>query len=239
MRLQDRIPKSWRLQYQLRKRQRQDKKKGILSKLAQSSTNPNDIIDYQQVTAITQPIKRSYLFENKIHNLQLGYMNIRKVLIQPQQIFSFWHILGEPNAKNGYKIGRNLVNGVLTEGYGGGLCQLASILYHTALVSGLPIVERYNHSLDIYEESNRFTPLGADATVVYGYKDLRLENPFQAPIQFRFEITTEIITCQLWSPKPLKAEKLTFERHITGKNIKVITRNTIGESIAVSTYIKL
>ncbi len=84
---------------------------------------------------------------------------------------------------------RNLVNGKIQFTYGGGICQVAGILYHLALMAGLDILERHSHSLDIYTEVERFTPLGADATVVYGYKDLRIRNNTGHPICFEIYIT--------------------------------------------------
>jgi hypothetical protein len=49
-------------------------------------------------------------------------------------------------------------------------------VYHIGIIAGLDIIERYNHSVDIYTDDTRFAPLGTDATVVYGYKDLRIRN---------------------------------------------------------------
>jgi len=59
--------------------------------------------------------------------------------------------------------------------YGGGLCQLSGIIYHAVLEAGLEILERHPHSLDIYTATTRYTPLGSDAAVVYGHKDLRFK----------------------------------------------------------------
>ncbi len=236
MRWQNLIPKAWRLQYQLQKRTYKDRKNGILDLLA-TPTNQHLKLDYR--IEITQPIKKSYLFENKIHNLQLGKNKIESIILSPHQIFSFWYILGHPNAKNGFKKGRNLINGKLKEDYGGGLCQLASILYHVALLGGLTILERHNHSLDIYEEADRFTPLGADATVVYGYKDLRFSNPYQIPLQFKFDITTEHITCKLYSSLPILQRKIVFKRQYNGSQIKVITLQNQHQQLTTSYYKKL
>lgn len=47
------------------------------------------------------------------------------------------------------------------------------------------IVERHSHSIDIYQEHERFTPLGSDATVVYGYKDLQFQNNLNIPLQIQ------------------------------------------------------
>lgn len=186
---------------------------------------------------VTQQIKRTQLFENKVHNLQLGARKIESILIQPGEVFSFWRILGNPSVRNGYKTGRNIVNGVLQEAVGGGLCQLSGILYHSALKAGFPVVERYNHTVDIYKEEDRFTPLGADATVVYGYKDLRFQNHLDQTVQFYFVFEDEQLSCGIVAKQSITVLNPVFKRKdIDGKRV-VETVNENGMVIAQSEYI--
>jgi vancomycin resistance protein VanW len=126
---------------------------------------------------LAQPVMPSALLENKLSNISRGVSLINMSLIEPGEIWSFWSRVGRPSSRNRFVEGRNLVGGRLVSQVGGGLCQLSSLIYHLALLSGLEIVERHAHSIDIYREEERFTPLGADATVVWGFKDLRLRNP--------------------------------------------------------------
>lgn len=99
-----------------------------------------------------QVIRKSYLYENKVHNLKLGSKKVEEYIIYPNEVFSLWRSLGKPSKKRGYKKGRNIIKGKLSEDVGGGLCQLSGIMYHTALLAGIEIVERYNHTVDIYKE---------------------------------------------------------------------------------------
>ena len=114
--------------------------------------------------------------------------------MEPGQIFSFWQLVGEPSARRGYLDGRTLKNGRVEADPGGGLCQLSGILYLLALRGGLEMLERHAHSVDLYSGSTRFAPLGSDATVFWGYMDLRFLNSTDAPIAFRFEILEEKMT---------------------------------------------
>ena len=143
----------------------------------------------QQPICVVQPIMPSAFYDNKVINITRGAALVDKSIIGANQNWSFWHRVNCPNASNGFVSGRNLVNGKLVAQTGGGLCQLSSIAYHLALLGGLTIVERHAHSIDIYEDDQRFTPLGADATVVWGFKDLRLHNPhsFAVSLEFRVE----------------------------------------------------
>lgn len=140
------------------------------------------------VLQIVQPVRRTSHYENKLINLRRAAALLDRQLLGPGADWSFWHAVGRPAASNGFVAGRNLVGGVLVEQTGGGLCQVASLLYHLALLGGLKVVERHAHSVDIYREEERFTPLGADATVVWGFKDLRISNPHPFAVAFQLEI---------------------------------------------------
>jgi len=131
---------------------------------------------------IEQRVMPSAVIEAKLANLRLGAAAVDASVIGPGERWSFWHRVGRPAARRGFVHGRNLVDGRLVAQAGGGLCQLSGILHHLALVAGLAVDERHAHSIDIYREEDRFTPLGADATVVWGVKDLRLRNPHPFPV---------------------------------------------------------
>ncbi len=180
-------------------------------------------ISFQNSISTKQEIKNGAFFENKLHNITIASYKIEPVLIQPNEFFSFWKIVGEPNRKNNFRAGRNILNGKVSEEIGGGLCQLSSIIYFTALKTNLEITERHNHSLDIYNEEERFTPLGADATVVYGYKDLRIKNTLPFPVKFSFTFEENFISCHLLSTEKIDENQLDFNRNYKEKTIEVST----------------
>lgn len=216
MKLKSLIPKKAKLNIRLLKRFFSDRNTPF------ASGNRLDI-EFKNVISTQQEIKKGSFFENKLHNLTIASQKIETIVIQPNQLFSFWKIVGKPNERNHFKKGRNIVNGILSEEIGGGLCQLSSIIYITALKANLEITERYNHSLDIYTEEERFTPLGADATVVYGYKDLRIKNSFPFPIQFSFAFEENHISCHLLSTGKIEENQLNFNRDYKDKTIEVST----------------
>lgn len=176
---------------------------------------------YTYRVSLKQPIMKTAFLENKIHNIRRGSEEIAQIVVLPGEILSFWNIIGQPSKKNDYKVGRNLIAGKLSEDYGGGLCQLSSIMYHISLTTGLQVLERYNHSVDIYAEEERFTPLGADATVVYGYKDFRIKNPYDFPLRFSFQVNDEEITCYVESEKEIQAKQIDFKRNPNGNTVRV------------------
>lgn len=207
MKIKTLIPQSLRLKYKLIKRNINDRKNETSFACIRTAKSP-----FANSIPETQEIRQSDYYQNKVDNIKLGANLIGKYIIRPGETFSFWLAVGNPSSRKGFKIGRNLINGKLRADYGGGLCQLSGIIYLCALKAGLIINERHNHTVDIYTEEERFTPLGTDATVVYGYKDLRVLNPYPFDIRFAFEIQDNYITCYLQSTEFIAEHTLEFRR---------------------------
>ena len=129
------------------------------------------------------------------------------------------------------KIGINIIKNKLDFDYGGGLCQLSGLLYHLAITAGLNVVERHPHSVDLYTEETRYTPLGADATTAYGYKDLRLLNNLKIPLCFRIKIEGDQLIGSICAAESLREYELKFNKTIEGKREEVDTlrRSESGE----------
>ncbi len=161
---------------------------------------------------LSQPILPSEGVEAKLHNIRLALKTLNSVRLPSGGLFSFWWLVGRPSAGRGFRAGRSLLGGRLALDYGGGLCQLSGIIYHTALLAGLRILERHPHSVDIYEDGARYTPLGADATVAFAFKDLRLENTLPAPVSFRFALAPGQLTSEFCSAAPVAPCEVSFVR---------------------------
>jgi vancomycin resistance protein VanW len=129
------------------------------------------------------------LQENKITNLQLAHRPIDGIVIQPGEIFSFWQCVGQATAQRGYVAGMQLSRGEVKTGIGGGLCQLANLLYWMALHTPLTVVERHHHSFDPFPDEQRTLPFGSGAGIFYNYIDLRFHNPTRQPFQIRVWLT--------------------------------------------------
>lgn len=228
------IPQGLRLFLKLRMRKAMDVYSGDYYLLASRNSSAEQLT---HEVSIVQPIRKSASFDNKLHNLQKGIDAISGTVLQPRQIFSFWHLVGRPDKSNGFVLSRNIVSGQVSEDYGGGLCQLSSIIYHLSLRAGLEIRERYNHSVDIYKEEERFTPLGADATVVYGYKDLRVQNKLGFPVMIRLEIRDAHLHCSFHSLRPVVEREIEFQRENAEGKVEVKAVDVLEEKvIARSSY---
>ncbi len=187
--------------------------------------------------SLTQTIMPGPFFDNKVHNFQVAIESIHKIIVYPGQVFSFWKTVKRPTEHNGYKKGRNIVAGMVAEEYGGGLCQVSSILYHLALLAGLEVVERHNHSVDIYEEHERFTPIGADATVVYGYKDLRIRNNHHEPLRFSLDINGGKLCCSLRTNANISVHEVSFNR--THQDSLILVDTLINGKVTVKSFYRM
>ena len=139
----------------------------------------------------------------KLINIKLAIAQLEGVPVPSGGMLSFWELVGQPSANRGYQSGRNIINGQLSTGYGGGLCQLSSAMYELALKAGLIVKERHAHSTNVYTPQTTYTPLGLDATLSYGYKDLRLQNPWPYSFHFSFELGPDWLRVSLCAPEPM------------------------------------
>ena len=227
------IPSPLRCSARLALRWLDDLKTGQLAQFLNPSTKASD--QFAPWIETMQVIQATSYSENKRHNLILASEQINHVVIQPGQIFSFWHLVGKPDRHRGYLPGRSLVNQQLQAEYGGGLCQLSGLIYFLALKAGLQIVERYPHSVDIYTDETRFAPLGSDATVVYGYKDLRFLNSLEQAICFHVIVQADAVIGQLCAERAIAEHPIEFRSQSVGQRIEVETLRK-NESLGVCSY---
>ena len=68
------------------------------------------------------------LQENKVTNILLACSKIDKIVIKPNETFSFWVTLGPTTRRRGYQEGLVIGRNGLRAGYGGGLCQMANMI---------------------------------------------------------------------------------------------------------------
>lgn len=198
----------------------------------------NRVQAFDHSLELVQKIMPTETAAAKLFNIQTVSEKINPYTLMPNEIFSFWRIAGNPNNGQLQK-SRSIINGEIVNEYGGGICQVASIVYHISIMAGLEILERHNHSVDIYTEETRFTPIGTDATVVYGYKDLRIRNSFPFPIKFSIETTPDRLRIQLLSTEAVAEKKLTSSIQHDGIKTIVEIRDSTNKNINTSIYKKL
>jgi vancomycin resistance protein YoaR len=115
---------------------------------------------------------------SRIHNLTIGSSKLSGKIIMPEEEYSVGANLGAVNASTGYKQELVIKGSRTVPEYGGGLCQVSSTLYRGALLAGLPVTERLNHSYAV----SYYSPYGTDATIYPPTVDLKFVNDTGHPI---------------------------------------------------------
>lgn len=149
---------------------------------------------------------------NKVKNLILATKSIDGILIKPGETFSLWKQIGEPTKKRGFLEGLLISNGNVTSGIGGGLCQLANLLYWMFLHTPLQVTERHHHSMDIFPDSGRVLPFGTGATIFYNYIDLQCKNITKQTFQIKLEVTDTHLKGEIFSVSDIPQRYSILER---------------------------
>lgn len=124
------------------------------------------------------------LQENKAVNLALAAPCVSGILVRPGEVFSFWHLVGNPTKRRGYREGLTISNAKTGQGTGGGMCQFTNLIHWMALHSPLEIRERHHHDgFDLFPDYNRQIPFGTGTSISYNYVDYRLYNPTSLTFQ--------------------------------------------------------
>lgn len=139
--------------------------------------------------------------KDRSYNIRLASQNI-SVKIEPGQLFKWSEIIGPASKEQGYLLGTVIINNKMSQGYGGGVCQVSSTLYNAALDAGMEIVERHTHALPV-----DYVPVGKDATVSYGYLDFVFRNTKPYPIQIIGFTGNGFVEVQIYNATNSKAKQ--------------------------------
>lgn len=130
----------------------------------------------------------------RVHNIGLIAASMNHQLVMPGEVFSMNAATGERTAAKGYRTAHVIVDGELVDGLGGGVCQAGTTMFNAALMGGLPVVQRRNHSLHISHY-----PLGRDATLNWPGTDLKFRNDSPYGIYITSSWSASSLTFTLWS----------------------------------------
>ena len=129
---------------------------------------------------------------NRTTNLELACKAISGTVLNPGEEFSFNTTLGERTTKKGYKSAPAYSGNDLVDTIGGGICQVASTLYYSAMVADMEITARTNHSFPA-----SYIDYGMDATVSWKSPDLKFRNSTAFPIRIEAEVSGGSVKIQI------------------------------------------
>lgn len=141
--------------------------------------------------------------EEKGENLRIAAGKMDGLVIKPGEVFSFCRLVGKTTRREGYLPALELHQGRLEPAVGGGLCQLANLLFLLAVGVDAEIVERHRHSYDLFPDVGRTVPFGCGATVFYNYVDFQFGNTLAMPLALSVRVEPPMLRAALHGPEPL------------------------------------
>lgn len=155
---------------------------------------------------------------NRAYNVELATKKINGTVIMPGETFSYNKTVGSRTIEAGWKEGTAYISGKVVPSVGGGVCQVSSTLYNTALLANLEITERTNHTFTVdYVAASR------DATVYYGSLDFCFKNTRTYPIKIVATAQNGVCKISMYGIK----EKVEYEIILQSKITSYINNTTI------------
>ena len=135
---------------------------------------------------------------NRTENLRLACEAINGTIVNPGEVFSFNDTVGERTEEKGYKPATIYGGeGESVDGVGGGICQVASTIYYSALYMNLETVMREPHMYTV-----DYVPRGMDATVYWDSGlDYKFRNNRENPIKIQANLSGGMVNITFWGVK--------------------------------------
>ena len=156
---------------------------------------------------------------NRINNIEVAAGHLNNLVVMPGQEISVSDTIKPRTTANGYKSAGAYLNGRTVPAIGGGICQVSSTVYNAVKNAGLTVLDRHPHSMPVH-----YLPLGLDAAISAGSKDLRFRNDYSAPVilQAYTEGKNLIVNCLVWN------------HDLNGRTFKLWSKET--GSLSAKTY---
>ncbi len=156
---------------------------------------------------------------------------IHNVMVKDGTVFSLVAALNAPiTLGKGWKEDLGLFGGGAAMTPGAGICQSATTLYRAALLAGLPIVEKRNHSL--YVSHYELFGIGLDATVFPNVHDFRFQNNTGGDLLIQAYTQGDTVIVHMFGKKDGRSVSLDGPYFFNSKKrpvaLRALGRNEIG-----------
>lgn len=153
--------------------------------------------DLKKVNTVISEFSTSFVSSSsRGHNIQVGASRINGTFLLPGERVSFDKVIHDRSDGQGFQAAGSYLNGQVVQTEGGGICQVSTTAYNALLMAGIIPVTRLPHSMPVH-----YVPLGLDAAISEGVKDLVVENTFDVPIIIKAFTQGNTLTFQIVSYK--------------------------------------
>lgn len=132
---------------------------------------------------------------NRIHNLKVACEKINKTVLVNRAELNFNRDIGPYRASEGYLPAGTITEDGITQGYGGGTCQVSSTLYNVVLqLPGINVLYRRAHG----NNGASYLPIWVDAAVGNSKQNFRIRNEYPFPLRFDSSVQDGAITIMIY-----------------------------------------
>lgn len=168
----------------------------------------DDLIKVKDLVATyTTSLTNNY---NRTENITIASKILNQTVVMPGEVFSMNKALGPRTRAKGYLDAFVFVNNQVVPDTAGGICQLVSTTYNSALLSNLEIVERTPHSMAV-----TYVPPGQDATIAGDAIDFKFKNNKSYPIYIETYINNGQLTVNFYG-----------QQEANGETVKILSRGS-------------
>jgi len=153
--------------------------------------------DLEKVDTVISEFSTTFVSSSsRGYNIQVGASRINNTCLLPGERVSFDQVIHDNSDGRGFQAAGSYLNGQVVQTEGGGICQVSTTAYNAILRAGILPAARLPHSMPVH-----YVPLGLDAAISAGYKDLLVENTLDVPILIKAFTNGNTITFQIVSYK--------------------------------------
>ncbi|MFG6348164.1 MAG: VanW family protein [Lachnospiraceae bacterium] len=153
--------------------------------------------DLKKVNTVISEFSTSFIStSSRGHNIQVGASRINGTFLLPGEQVSFDQVIHDSSDGQGFQAAGSYLNGKVVQTEGGGICQVSTTAYNALLLAGIIPARRLPHSMTVH-----YVPLGLDAAISEGVKDLVVENTYNVPIIIKAFTEGNTLTFQIVSYK--------------------------------------
>ena len=178
-------------------------------KLTNPKVNEEDLQKTLFKDELSSFLTRYNLDGKRSENVRLAATSINGAVLAPGDVFSYNEVVGERSAIRGYKEAHVYVGGRITDGIGGGICQVSTTLYNAVLFADLQVVYRRNHNMIV-----SYVPPGRDATVTYGGTDFKFKNNYKNAIKISASAVNGKLSIAILGVEENPSRKIELETEI-------------------------
>ena len=148
---------------------------------------------------------------NRRSNIKTAMQKLNGHRVEPGEVFSFNSVIGERTEAAGYKMAGAFIDGLLTEEFGGGICQVSTTLFNAIAKADLELIARSPHSRPV-----GYVAKGKDAAVSWPNQDFKFQNdtPYPVFILASYDEDTRVCAVAVYGQQLADGVYITIESEI-------------------------